>query len=454
MENINKKDLIDYFKSGNKSPENFKIGTENEKFLFSSANKTRLKYFDENNPCIKNFIQTIIKEEKENGTILTPIMENDYLIGAKYQNGASLTLEPGGQFEISGAPFDNLHQIYDENLHHYEIVSKIAKKQNIDVIISGFDPISKTNDVEWMPKQRYQIMKNYMPKKGTLGTTMMKLTCTVQVNLDYQNEHDLQKKLFTSAILQPIATALFANSSVSQMGLNNHQSYRAQTWQDTDKQRCGIQEFIFNNDISFENLVDYSLNLPMYLIVRNGVAIDMTGGTFAQFINGQHPNTNEKCTMDDWDIHLTTSFPEVRVKKFIEMRGADSGDINMTLALSSFWTGILYDQNSLDKCYEIAKSIPINIAKQMFKHAPKHGLHWGKEGFSILQIAKQILNHSYNGLNRRNIKNNNSQNETIYLNPLYGIIDSNITNSDKQTQIFEKFGFDELYNNLILKQVK
>lgn len=453
MNSVSKNDLIEYFLSGNKNYSDFKIGTENEKFLFNSLNKTRLPYFSENSPNIKFFIEEIIRLEKENGTTLTPLFENEFLIGAKYPSGASLTLEPGGQFEISGAPFENLHQIYDENKHHYEIIHKVAKKQNIDIIIAGFDPISKTDDVEWMPKQRYQIMKKYMPKMGNLGTTMMKLTCTVQVNLDYHNENDLQKKLFTSAILQPIATALFANSSISYKKNNNHKSYRAQTWQDTDSQRCGIQEFIFNNEISFEKLVDYSLKLPMYLIIRNGIAIDMTEGTFEQFMNGNHPSSSEICTMEDWDLHLTTSFPEVRVKKFIEMRGADSGDINMTLALSSFWTGILYDEKALDNCYKIAKSIPTDIAKKMFGMVPKHGLGLEINGFDINKIASDVLNQSRDGLLRRDIKNFESQNEAIYLNPLYDIIKSNITNSDKQIELLNKHGFDEFYKNLILKQV-
>ncbi|XP_035830216.1 glutamate--cysteine ligase, chloroplastic isoform X2 [Helianthus annuus] len=342
-EPLTKEDLVGYLASGCKPKENWRIGTEHEKFGFDLKTLRPMTY--EQIADLLNAISERFDWEK--------IMEGDNIIGLK-QGKQSISLEPGGQFELSGAPLETLHQTCAEVNSHLYQVKAVAEEMGIGFIGIGFQPKWERKDIPIMPKGRYEIMRNYMPKVGSLGLDMMFRTCTVQVNLDFSSEADMIRKFRAGLALQPIATALFANSPFTEGKPNGYLSMRSQIWTDTDNNRAGMLPFVFDDSFGFEQYVEYALDVPMYFVYRKKKYIDCAGLSFRDFLAGKlAPLPGEYPTLNDWENHLTTIFPEVRLKRYLEMRGADGGPWRRLCALPAFWVGILYDDISLQNVLDM-----------------------------------------------------------------------------------------------------
>jgi glutamate--cysteine ligase len=420
---LNKQDLIHYFEQGCKPPEAWGIGTEHEKFLYRKDDLQRLGH--NTKPGIIQIMQHIQRSG------WAPVTEEGNII-ALTKDGASITIEPGGQFELSGKNFSNIHQTYCETRKHFEDLRNICKELDIITLAMGFDPIRKREEMQWMPKERYRIMKSYMPTKGDLGIDMMTRTATIQVNLDYRSEEDMIKKMRIAQALQSIVTALFANSPFTQGRPNGYLSYRAQVWEDTDPDRCGFLPFVFDKDFGFERWVDYLLDIPMYFIIRDNRFIDSKKMTFRSFMNGNH--TLEPA-MEDWEIHGSTVFPDVRLKRFIEMRGADASCVSHIAALSAFWVGLLYDQNALDETYEITRQWSIETIREIRAQVPKLALKANANNLNVRDVALRMLKISAAGLARR-AKRLGIEDEGQYLAPIVEIAESGITQAEKHHQTY------------------
>jgi len=421
---LNKQQLIDYLAAGNKEPEDWGIGTEHEKFLYRKDNLQRLGH--DTTPGISQVMELMAREG------WTTIREDDKIIGLE-KDGASITIEPGGQFELSGKNFHNIHQTYGETRKHFEDLSKICKETGAVTLALGFDPLCKREEMQWMPKERYRIMKAYMPTKGGLGLDLMTRTATIQVNLDYQNEQDMIRKMRIGQALQSTATALFANSPFTEGRPNGYLSYRAQVWEDTDPDRCGFLSFIFDEGFGFERWVDYLLDVPMYFILRDGQYIDSEKMTFRNFMAGKHRLTP---TMEDWETHISTVFPDIRLKRFIEMRGADASCVSHIAALSAFWVGLLYDTDALNESYEIISKWNMDTLREMRDKVPKLGLKASAKNLKIRDIALQMLQISEEGLSRRS-KKLGIENESRYLTPIMEIAESGITQAERHLQKYK-----------------
>jgi glutamate--cysteine ligase len=421
IEILNKQQLIEYLEQGNKKPEEWGIGTEHEKFLYRKDNLQRLGHNTQ--PGISRVMQLMAKDGWQ------PIREAGNIIALK-KDGAFITIEPGGQFELSGKNFNNIHQTYCETRSHFEDLSKICKEIDAVTLALGFDPVRSREEMHWMPKERYHIMKAYMPSKGGLGLDMMTRTATIQVNLDYESEEDMIKKMRVGQALQSTATALFANSPFTQGRPNGYLSYRAQIWEDTDPDRCGFLPFIFDTDFGFEKWVDYLLDVPMYFILRNGQYIDSKKMTFRSFMNGKHAL---KPTIEDWETHISTVFPDIRLKRFIEMRGADASCVSHIAALSAFWVGLLYDADALDESYEIIRKWDVETIRKVREQVPRLALKASADNLNIQDIAKQMLKISAAGLSRR-AKKLGIEDEGQYLAPIIDVAESGITQAERYLQ--------------------
>ncbi len=425
-------EIYDWFKDGEKKFDDFLIGTEHEKFLYHNESYKRLNYDGENG--VKKILEEISKDES-----WKKIVENNNIIGLNHFSGSSITLEPGGQFELSGAPLQNLHETCKEAGKHLDLLKKISKKYDFLMIGIGHDPKWKREDINWMPKKRYEIMKNYMPKVGELGLDMMLRTCTIQVNLDYSDENDMIKKFQTSIALQSIATALFANSPFVDGEKSGYLSRRAFVWTDTDKDRTGIPQNIFKDDFGYKSWVNYLMSVPMYFVYRDGKYIDVSGQSFSDFMLGKLKGLEGIFpTLKDWENHTTVAFPEVRLKQYIEMRGADGGPWNRICALPALWVGILYDQNSLKNAYNLSKEfMKKEVLEKARISAAKFGLN-GKMGkYRIKELAKQMLEISFEGLKRRNNLDKKGISETQFLDPLFNILESEETAAEQMIFKFE-----------------
>ena len=354
MKNFLSKDiLISRFSQGCKSKQDWRIGTEHEKFGFR---KNDLR------PIIFEDIQKIFID-LSNKYSWEKVLENKKIIELR-KNGASITLEPGGQIELSGAPFKNLFQTCREVNQHHDELNEICKNYEIEFMGIGVLPKWNMDDLKIMPKERYKIMQKYMKKVGEKGLDMMMRTTTIQANFDFSSESDMVKKFRISQSIQPLIIALYANSPFIDGKLTDYLSFRSHIWTKTDIDRCGLLSFVHEEDFSFERYVDYLLDVPMYFIVRNNKYIDMKGITFRDFLGGTTKITDEyDPKIEDWELHITTVFPEVRLKSFLELRGADGGPWSRVCALPAFWTGILYDEVSLDKVYSLIESWNFNDIK-------------------------------------------------------------------------------------------
>jgi glutamate--cysteine ligase len=418
-----KSQLVDYFEKGNKPLEQWGIGTEHEKFLYRKDNLQRLGH-----DTIPGIAQ-VMRHMQKNGW--QSITENGSIIALK-KDGASITIEPGGQFELSGKNFGNIHQTYQETQKHFEDLSKICKEVGAITLALGFDPIQPRCNMPWMPKERYSIMKAYMPQKGNLGLDMMTRTATIQVNLDYQSKNDMVKKMRVAQALQGVATALFANSPFTEGKPNGYLSYRAKVWDDTDPDRCGFLPFLFDQDFGFERWTDYLLDVPMYFILRDGKYFDSQKMTFRDFMNGKH---QLRPTMEDWETHVSTVFPDIRLKKFIEMRGADASCVSHIAALSAFWVGLLYDQEALDEAYKITTTWSVEDIREIRKQVPTLALNARSGSLVAREIARQMIAISAAGLAKRS-KNLKIEDEGKYLAPIVEIAESGITQAEKHLQKF------------------
>ena len=423
-----KAQLVAYLEAGNKPPEAWRIGTEHEKFAFRREDRTRLAHEG------KGGIDALLSGLSRFGWTL--VREGDAVIGAA-KDGCTVSLEPGGQVELSGAPLSSIHQTCEEVHSHLAQMKVLGDALGIGMLGLGFDPKSRREDVPWMPKGRYKIMRAYMPKKGKLGIDMMLRTCTIQVNLDFASEADMVKKFRVGLALQPIATALFANSPFTEGKPNGYLSFRANVWTDTDPDRCGNLPFVFDKGFGFEQYVDWMLDVPMYFVYRDGRYIDASGQSFRDFMAGKLPALpGVTPTMGDWVDHLTTAFPEVRLKRFLEMRGADGGPWKRICALPALWTGLIYDGSALDAAWDLVKDWTAEERAQLVADVPKRALKASFRGRPLLDVARQVLKISEAGLKTRARDNGIGSDETVFLDTLMEIVESGITPAEEMLARF------------------
>lgn len=416
-----KSELVEWFEAGSKPKADWRIGTEHEKFGFTWDDLKPLPY--DGDASIKAMLEGL-----RDTFGWSPIEEAGYLIGLK-KDGASVSLEPGGQFELSGAPLEHIHETCNEVGAHLNEVQKIADPLGIGFIGLGASPIWSMDETPIMPKGRYKIMRAYMEKVGRLGRQMMFRTCTVQSNLDFGSEADMVKKFRTSLALQPLGTALFANSPFLEGRPNGFLSYRSQIWTDTDPDRTGMLPFVFEDGFGFERYVDYALDVPMYFVRRGGTYLDASGLSFRDFMDGKLSILpGELPAIDDFEDHLSTIFPEVRLKRFLEMRGSDSGPWSLLCAFSAFWTGLLYDQNALDAAWDLVKDWTEGEREALRQSVRTLGLRAPVPGGQSLQeFGKQVLNISRSGLRSRAKLSVSGDDETGFLQDLDRILESGTT---------------------------
>ena len=386
--------LAEYLEAGCKPKHAWRIGTEHEKFGYDKKTLQPIPYAGE-----RSVLAVLEGLRDRHGW--TPIHEGDNLIGLE-KDGANVSLEPGGQLELSGAPLETIHQTCDEVNEHLREVKGVADEIGVGFIGLGAAPIWRHEDMPMMPKGRYRLMTEYMGRVGTMGTTMMYRTCTVQVNLDFASEADMVQKLRVALALQPVATALFANSPFLEGKPNGFKSWRSRVWRDLDPARTGMLPFVFDEGFGFEAWVDYALDVPMYFVYRDGRYIDALGQSFRDFMAGRLPALpGETPTLSDWADHLTTIFPEARIKKFIEMRGADGGPWRRLCALPAFWVGLTYDQGALDAAWDLVKGWDAETREEMRVAASKDGLEAMAGGRSMLSLAAEVLGIARSGLKAR-----------------------------------------------------
>ena len=425
-------ELVAWIASGCKAPDSFRLGTEHEKFPFYRETLQPVPYEG------KRGIRALL--EGMQGLLgWEPIMEGDHPIGlVDVTGGGAISLEPGGQFELSGAPVETLHQTHVETIAHLAQLKEIAEPLKIGFLGLGASPLWTRAETPAMPKARYRIMANYMPKVGSHGLDMMFRTSTVQVNLDFSSEADMVRKLRVGLALQPVAAALFANSPFLEGRLNGFKSYRSEIWRDTDNQRAGMLPFAFEDGMGFERYVDYALDVPMYFLKRGDTYHDVAGASFRDLLEGRFkPIPGEKAYVSDWANHLGTIFPEVRLKRYLEMRGADVGPLPLITAFSAFWTGLYYHQPSLDAAWEIAKDWSAEERQALRDSVPRLGLDATIRNRSVLEIARELLQIAHEGLAARARLNADGEDETGYLAPLYGLLDKGETQADELIALFE-----------------
>jgi glutamate--cysteine ligase len=428
IEHVN--DLLEYMASGSRPADQWRLGTEHEKFGFTTADLKPLAHDGEHG--IENILTSLASQYSWN-----PVLEQGKTIALLDDTGASITLEPGGQLELSGALLDNLHDTCREVNTHLTQLKSICEPRSIAFLGMGFNPKWRREDMQWMPKARYQIMREYMARVGTLGQDMMSRTCTVQVNLDFGSELDMVQKFRVSLALQPVATALFANSPFTDGKPNGYLSYRSRIWEDTDPDRTGMLPFVFEHGMGYERYVDYMLDVPMYFVYRDGVYIDSSGQSFRDFIAGKLPALpGEQPTIKDWEDHLTTAFPEVRLKRFLEMRGADGGAWGQLCALPALWAGLLYHQPSLDAAWDITKDWTLEERLKLRHDVPRQGLKAMIRGRSVQSLALELLELSNAGLVARGRLNSAGDNETGFLEPLRKTAESGITPAEVKLHRF------------------
>jgi glutamate--cysteine ligase len=420
-----KAELVEWFEAGAKPMDAWRVGTEHEKFGFIKDGLKPLPY--EGEASVKAMLEGL-----RDRFDWEPIEEAGFLIGLK-KNGASVSLEPGGQFELSGAPLKSMHDTCNEVGKHLEEVRQIADPLGIGFLGLGASPLWSMDETPIMPKGRYKIMRAYMEKVGRLGRQMMFRTCTVQSNLDYGSEADMVKKFRVALALQPLGTALFANSPFLEGRPNGFLSYRAQIWTDTDPDRTGMLPFVFEDGFGYERYVDYALDVPMYFVRRGGQYLDASGLSFRDFMAGKLPILpGELPAMEDFEDHLSTIFPEVRLKRFLEMRGSDSGPWSRLCAFSSFWTGLLYCPDCLDAAWQRVKVWSAAERESIRQSARVLGLKTPIPGGQTLQdLALEMIELSRQGLSNRAKLSVSGDDETGFLMELQEIAESGITPAER-----------------------
>ena len=417
-------DLIGVFERGCKPPAEWRIGTEHEKFVYRTADHGAPSYDEPNG------IRDLLAGMEAFGW--EPVTEGDHVIALKGPDGA-ISLEPAGQFELSGAPLETIHATCAESNRHLKQCREVGEKLGLGFLSLGFWPDKRRADLPVMPKGRYAIMLRHMPRVGGLGLDMMKRTCTIQTNLDYASEADMIKKFRVSLALQPLATALFANSPFTEGKPNGFLSFRSHIWTDTDPHRTGTLPFVFDDGFGFERYADYALDVPMYFVYRDGGYIDAAGLSFRDFLDGRlTPLYGETPTVADWKDHLSTAFPEVRMKSYLEMRGADGGRWDRICALPALWVGLLYDTTALDAAWDLCKGWTHADHARLRDEVPRLALRASSPNGGTLQdLAKQVLTIADAGLAARARLNGAGDSEQGFLAPLHEIAASGLTNADR-----------------------
>ncbi len=416
--------MVEYLESGCKPREDWRIGTEHEKFGYCKAKHAPLPY--EGDCSVRAMLEGLRDSFGWN-----PLLEGDTLIGLT-KGKANVSLEPGGQLELSGAPLETIHETCEEVNQHLAEVRDVANKIGAGFLGLGASPVWSMDETPMMPKGRYKIMRDYMPKVGTKGHDMMFRTCTIQVNLDFGSEADMVQKLRIAFALQSIATALFSASPFLNGKPNGFLSYRSEVWKDVDNQRAGIPAFIFEDGMGFERWVDYALDVPMYFVYREGTYVDASGQSFRDFLDGKLPALpGEKPTLSDWADHLTTIFPEARLKKFIEMRGADGGPWRQICGLPAFWVGLIYDDAAMTAAWDVCKNWTQEGRLNLRNSVPKLGLKAEVAGRSVHSIAGELLEIGTEGLHARAKASGFDRDEAHFLNNLRDVVQRKETLADE-----------------------
>ncbi|GAB4194591.1 MAG: glutamate--cysteine ligase [Thalassobaculales bacterium] len=422
-----KRQLVEYLEAGCKPRERWRIGTEHEKLVFDLKTLRPAPYEGPSG------IAALLDGMRRYGW--DPIYEGDNVI-AMSKERAAITLEPGGQFELSGAPLETIHQTCAETATHLAEVKQVAGEIGVGMLGLGMQPKWSRADTPWMPKGRYRIMRKVMEQKGSLGLDMMLRTCTIQTNLDFASEADMVKKYRVSLALQPVATALFANSPFTEGRPNGFKSFRSHVWTDTDPDRTGIMPFVFEDGMGFERFVDYLLDVPMYFVYRDGY-VDAAGQSFRDFMAGRLPALpGEIPGMGDFADHMTTSFPEVRLKRFLEMRGADGGPWRSICALPALWVGLLYDDGALDAAWDLVKGWTLADHQHLRAEVPRHALATAFHGRTMRDLAREVLEIAKAGLRARARQDGIGVDESPFLDTLHEVVDSGMTPADR---LLEKY---------------
>lgn len=429
----NRHQLIEWLEKGCKPRERWRIGTEHEKFGFYLKDKSPVPY--EGDRGIKALLEGM---EAELGW--DPITDDGRIIGLAEQNGnGAISLEPGGQFELSGAPVETLHETCRESNTHLAMVKRVAGRLGVGFLGVGASPLWSLEQTPRMPKSRYEIMSRYMPKVGSQGLNMMYRTATIQTNLDFASEADMRRKVQVSQRLQPLSSALFARSPFTDGKPNGLLSWRSEIWRDTDNQRGGYHPFLLSPEFSFEAYIDWALSIPMYFAIRDGKYHDCTHVTFQQFMDGalEQEIPDGQANYGDWNNHLTTLFPDVRLKRYIEMRGADGGPWRDICALSAFWVGLLYCENSLDAAWDLTCDWDASMVGELRDQVPAKALKAEIGGKSLADIAKQVLEISTAGLVERDHRNGDGELETVFLEPVRETVASGISPAERLLMKYE-----------------
>lgn len=415
--------MVEHIAGGAKPRAAWRLGTEHEKIAFRKTDLAPPPYEGEGG------IRALLEGIAETGW--QPVRDAGNVIGLK-RGIANVSLEPGGQVELSGAPMTTLHETKAELDEHLAVVKAVGERLGLGFLPHGFHPLARRQDMPWMPKSRYAIMRRYMPLKGSLGLDMMLRTSTVQVNLDFESEADMVEKFRISLALQPIATALFANSPFTEGRPNGFKTFRANVWTDTDPDRCGIPSFVFDEGFGYERWVEYLLDVPMYFVVRDGRYIDLAGQSFRDFLAGKLPALpGERPTMGDFADHITTAFTEVRLKRYIEMRGADTGPPEMLMALPALWTGLLYDSNAQGEALALTGDRSCGEWQALHRAVPRMGLAAPWCDGTAQSLARQVVAISRRGLVARGLG------EEVYLAPLEAIAETGQTLADRWIARYE-----------------
>ena len=421
-------DLVRWFERGAKPASEWRVGAEHEKFVFRLGSHDPVPYEPDGIKALLNGLTRFG---------WAPIYEGENVIALE-RGMANVSLEPGGQFELSGAPLETIHDICEETGQHLQEVKVVADELGLGFLGLGFTPLWTREQIPVMPKGRYKIMREYMPKVGSLGLDMMFRTCTVQANLDFGSEADMVAKFRTSLALQPIATALFANSPFKEGKPTGLLSTRANVWTDTDPNRTGMLDFVFQDGFGFEAYANYALDVPMYFVKREGRYIDVAGRSFRAFMAGELPELpGERPTLKDWADHTTTIFPEVRLKQYLEMRGADSGPWSRLCALPALWMGVLYDSASLAAAWDLAKDWDIEDHERLRADVARLGLKAQVGGRSAQDVAKDMLASAAEGLKRRNRLSGGLVDESGYLSELQTIAETGVTPAERLLELYE-----------------
>ena len=421
--------LAEYLASGCKPPSDWRIGTEHEKFGFLLDTHEPLPYDGERS------IRAILQGLQRFGW--APVEEQGKLIGLS-RDGASVSLEPGGQLELSGAPLRTIHETAAETARHLSEVAQVTAEMGVGFMGVGAAPEWTHDEMPVMPKGRYRLMTDYMGRVGTHGTQMMYRTSTVQVNLDFASEADMVKKFRVGLALQPVATALFASSPFFEGRPNGHKSWRSRIWRDLDASRTGMLPFVFEDGMGFERYADWVLDVPMYFVYRDGQYINALGQSFRDFMAGRLPALpGETPTLSDWADHLTTVFPEVRIKKFMEMRGADAGDRGHLAALPAFWVGLLYDGGALDAAWDLVKGWDAATREELRIAASVAALDGEANGVRLLDVAREAVRISLEGLKRRGLRDPEGRDESVFLAVLEDSIASGKVPADRLLDLYE-----------------